>query len=83
MPEHAEKGRPNGSRNKSTAELLAAASEGETPVEFGLRIMRDAGASMEQRLHAARLAAPYLYARPAPAAEPVASIFRRSIRSAA
>jgi hypothetical protein len=65
-------GRPKGSRNKCTAELLALAAEGETPVEFGLRIMRDEGATLEQRLHAARFAAPYLHLRPAPVSQTVA-----------
>jgi hypothetical protein len=71
MPGNAGLGRPKGSRNKCTAELLALAAEGETPVEFGLRIMRDEDATLEQRLHAARFAAPYLHTKPAPASESV------------
>jgi hypothetical protein len=50
---------------------MALAAEGETPVEFGLRIMRDETATLEQRIYAARIAAPYLHIRPAPSAEPV------------
>ena len=64
-------GRPKGSRNKRTEELLALAGEGESPVEFGLRIMRDQDANLEQRLFAARFIAPYLHSRPATAAETV------------
>ncbi len=64
-------GRPKGSRNKATAELMALAAEGETPVEFGLRVMRDGEATMDQRLNAARFIAPYLHTRPAPSSEPV------------
>ena len=65
-------GRPKGSRNKWTAELLALAADGETPVEFGLRVMRDATATLDQRLQAARFSAPFLHPRPPPPCEGVA-----------
>ena len=65
-------GRPKGSRNKWTTELLALAADGETPVEFGLRIMRDDKATVEQRLQAARFAAPFLHPRPPPPSEDAA-----------
>jgi hypothetical protein len=69
MAGNAGMGRPKGSRNRRAAELLALAGDGETPVEFGLRIMRDEKASLEQRLQAARFAAPFLHPRPAPPPE--------------
>ena len=64
MPGNAGKGRPRGSRNKRTAEFLEFAGGGESPAAFGLRIMHDETASLEQRLHAARIAAPYVHSRP-------------------
>jgi hypothetical protein len=67
MSGNAGMGRPKGSRNKWTEELLALAADGETPVEFGLRIMRDEKATLEQRLQAARFSAPFLHPRPPPA----------------
>jgi hypothetical protein len=48
---------------------LALAGENDSPVEFGLRVMRDVQQKLDIRLHAARLVAPYIHARPAPAGE--------------
>ena len=63
------RGRPKGARNKRTEQLLALAGEGESAVEFGLKIMRDDTKGLDFRLQAARLVAPYLHAKPAPAGE--------------
>src|SRR5688572_5006034 len=64
-------GRPKGARNKRTRELLGLMGEGDSPVEFGLSIMRDDTKALADRLHAARIVAPYLHPRPAPAGETV------------
>jgi hypothetical protein len=58
------KGRPPGSRNKLTLETLALVEDGKTPVAFALSIMNDETKSQELRLHAARIAAPYLHSKP-------------------
>jgi hypothetical protein len=71
MAGNAGMGRPKGSLNKRTAEMLALSADGESPVEFGIRIMRDEDASVEQRLQAARLIAPYLHSKPAATVQPV------------
>ena len=44
---------------------------GESPAAFGLRIMRDESQPLDIRLDAARMVAPYVHARPAPAGEAV------------
>lgn len=72
MQGNAGKGRPKGSRNKWTEELLALAGDGETPVEFGLRVLRDEKATLDQRLQAARFCAPFLHPRSPPPAPGVA-----------
>ena len=59
-------GRVPGSRNKRTLALLNLAEEGETPCAFALRIMRDDTLLPDLRMHAARLAAPYIHPRPQP-----------------
>jgi hypothetical protein len=43
--------------------LEAAESDGELPVPFLLRVMRDRRNPLELRIHAARFAAPYLHPR--------------------
>ena len=60
------KGRVPGSRNKRTIALLELAEEGETPCAFALRIMRDPEKPEDIRMHAARLAAPYIHPKPQP-----------------
>jgi hypothetical protein len=62
-------GRRAGTRNKRTQQFLALAGHGESPVEFGLSIMRDSTKDLTVRLHAARIVAPYLHPRPAPSGE--------------
>lgn len=57
-------GRPKGSRNKRTQEVLnAAAKEGITPLDYMLKVMRDEDESPATRLDAAKSAAPYLHPR--------------------
>ena len=60
------KGRPPGSRNKLTLATLALVEDGKTPVAFALGVMNDEARSHELRLHAARIAAPYLHSKPQP-----------------
>jgi hypothetical protein len=43
--------------------LEAAESDGELPVPFLLRVMRDRKNPLELRIHAARITAPYLHPR--------------------
>jgi hypothetical protein len=58
------KGRPKGSVNRFTAAMQALAQDGESPCAFGIRLMRDESQPVEIRLHAARLAAPYVHPKP-------------------
>ena len=60
------KGRLPGSRNKRTVALLELAEDGETPCAFALRIMRDVTQLPDLRMHAARLAAPFVHPKPQP-----------------
>lgn len=46
--------------------MIELAEAGETPVAFGLRIMRDETLPPELRMHAAKLAAPYIHPKPQP-----------------
>jgi hypothetical protein len=62
-------GRKAGTPNKRTQQFLALVGDGESPVEFGLAIMRDTTKDLGVRMHAARIVAPYLHPRPAPAGE--------------
>lgn len=63
---NAGKGREPGSRNKRTVALMALAEDGETPGAFALRVMRDETKTDELRMHAARLAAPFVHPKPQP-----------------
>jgi hypothetical protein len=57
-------GRPKGSRNRRTAELVEAAQKsGILPLDFLLSVMRDKNAPRDVRIEAAKAAAPYLHAR--------------------
>jgi hypothetical protein len=57
-------GRPRGSRNKrSLANIEAAQSGGQLPLDFLLSVMRDSKQSIERRLEAAKAAAPYLHSK--------------------
>src|SRR5262245_45722338 len=66
MAGNAGKGRVSGSRNKLTLETLALVTDGQTPVAFALEVMKDDSKGLDVRLHAARIAAPYLHSRPQP-----------------
>ena len=70
---NAGKGRAKGSRNRRTAELLALAGSGESPVEFCLRISRDVDQPLDVRLNAARTVMPFIHPKPMP--EPRTVIF--------
>ena len=72
-------GRPKGARNRRTLEAHALIGEGETPVEFGLRLMRDESIPPDLRIHAARIAAPYLHSKPLPEARYVSFAFPAEI----
>lgn len=63
---HKTGGREAGTRNRRTEALLALAEAGETPCGFALRVMRDDTQLPDLRLHAARLAAPYVHPKPQP-----------------
>ena len=64
-------GRPPGSKNKRTLEVMkrdrevvdAAAAAGETPLQYLLGVMRNRENTDEVRLDAAKAAAPYVHAR--------------------
>ena len=65
-------GRPKGSVSRRHVDVLAgAASEGLTPVEYMLSLLRDEDAGQEQRAWAAEKAAPFIHPRPAPFSRPV------------
>ena len=60
-------GRKPGTLNKKSVELLhGVISEGVTPVEYMLKIMRDEKADGKSRAWAAERAAPFIHPRPAP-----------------
>ena len=62
-------GRKPGSATKRTREIAdAAASSGETPLEYMLRVMRDPSVDHERRDRMAANAAPFVHARLAPVA---------------
>lgn len=65
-------GRPKGSISARHAEVIAAAvSEGITPVEYMLAIMRDEDRDEKDRAWAAEKAAPFIHPRPAPIARTI------------
>jgi hypothetical protein len=66
MAGNAGKGRRKGATNKRTAAVLALLQDGESPVQFGLRLMRDESQTAEIRLAGAKLVAPYVHPRPQP-----------------
>lgn len=66
MAEAKRGGRVAGVRNKRTLAMLELAEKGETPVAFGLRLMRDEEQPLDIRLHGAKLVAPYVHPRPQP-----------------
>lgn len=55
-------GRPAGAATKRTREIAdAAASEGLTPLDYMLGILRDESMATESRFEAAKAAAPYVH----------------------
>lgn len=57
-------GRKKGSPNKHTQEVRAKIeASGMTPLEYMLKVMRDEGAELKDRLTAAQAAAPYVHAK--------------------
>ena len=61
---HKTGGRQKGSRNKRTAEVLAAAATtGVLPLDYMLAVMRDPAADDKRRDAMAMAAAPYLHAK--------------------
>jgi hypothetical protein len=63
-------GRKRGTINKKTAAQLqlrgTLQANGITPLEYMLRVMRNAHAEPERRDEMARVAAPYMHSKPAP-----------------
>ena len=60
-------GRPRGARNKrSLANIDAAQSGGQLPLDFLLSVMRSVRQPMQRRVEAAKAAAPYLHSKLAP-----------------
>lgn len=64
-------GRPRGTLNRRSVEVLAAVADGLTPLEYILSVMRDDKQSDERRAWAAEKAAPFFHAKPAPLARSV------------
>ncbi len=65
-------GRPEGSVSQRHVDMLAATvSDGITPVEYMLKVLRDEGANDKARAWAAEKAAPFIHPRPAPLARPI------------
>jgi hypothetical protein len=61
------RGRPAGARNRRTLDAITLAeAEGELPLEFLLRTMRDPEVDLPTRVDVAKAAMPYLHARIAP-----------------
>lgn len=57
-------GRPKGAPNKRTvAQAEAVAASGLTPLDFMLSVLRDEQRTREERMDAAKNAAPYCHAR--------------------
>lgn len=56
-------GRPKGAKTVVTEEAIKKAAEGETPLEYMLRVMRDDQQPSERRDKMAIGAAPYVHAK--------------------
>ena len=56
-------GRKKGQPNRKTAETIALAAKGMTPLEYLLELMRDKAQDEKMRLAAATAAAPYVHAK--------------------
>lgn len=56
-------GRPKGAKTRITEEAIERAGEGETPLEYMLRVMRDKQQPDDRRDKMAMGAAPYMHPR--------------------
>jgi hypothetical protein len=56
-------GRPKGAKTQITEEAIKRAGDGETPLEYMLRVMRDHSEDIDRRDKMAIGAAPYVHAR--------------------
>lgn len=57
-------GRKAGTPNKATAaKAMAVEQAGLTPLDFMLKVMRDESVDLQERMQAARAAAPYVHPR--------------------
>lgn len=56
-------GRPKGAKTRITEEALERAGDGETPLEYMLRVMRDSDAETDRRDRMALGAAQYCHAK--------------------
>lgn len=56
-------GKPRGAKRKITEEAIERAGEGETPLEYMLRVMRDSTQADERRDKMAIAAASYMHPR--------------------
>jgi hypothetical protein len=56
-------GRPKGAKQQITEEALKRAGKGETPLEYMLRVMRDATQADDRRDKMAIGSAPYMHAK--------------------
>lgn len=56
-------GKPRGAKTRVTQEAIKRAGEGETPLEYMLRVMRDDGVPDERRDEMALAAAPFVHAK--------------------
>jgi hypothetical protein len=56
-------GKPRGAKTRVTQEAIKRAGEGETPLEYMLRVMRSEDEPAERRDEMALAAAPYVHAK--------------------
>lgn len=56
-------GRPKGSRSKRTLGAMFAGTNGLSPLDYMLEVLRDQGADRQTRMDAAKAAAPYVHSR--------------------
>ena len=72
-------GRPKGAKSIVTEEAIRKAGEGETPLEYMLRVMRDQREADERRDKMAIGAAPYMHAKAVEVTGPNGSDFFEGI----
>ena len=77
-------GRKPGSKTKKTALVAQRAAEaGITPLEYMLRVMRDEGAALAERMDAAKASAPYVHPRLSAVELSLSEVNDEDLRSAA